>query len=193
MDKISREVAGHDEAHGDQLDLITDILAARLLRGLVYQGQEKSEGEAGQTLSSGIISQSREAQVVEAEGDALSVTPSSLMDTCGPSISTHPHPNLSSFSSSSVLCLTPPLPPTVELAAVLADTRLTLDVYKGGAAALSLLWASISEQLKGIQYLTLGSEDEPALNDALGVLPHLTDLHTLTIRGTSMMMMIIYR
>uniref|UniRef100_H3BYD4 P53-induced death domain protein 1 n=1 Tax=Tetraodon nigroviridis TaxID=99883 RepID=H3BYD4_TETNG len=64
-----------------------------------------------------------------------------------------------------------------------ADTRLTLDVYKGGAAALPLLWASIPEQLTGVQYLTLGSDDKEGLDDALDLVPHLTDLRTLAIRG----------
>uniref|UniRef100_A0A674MG25 P53-induced death domain protein 1 n=1 Tax=Takifugu rubripes TaxID=31033 RepID=A0A674MG25_TAKRU len=97
----------------------------------------------------------------------------------------HLHPSLSSSSSSSSsgVCLSPPLPPSVELTSVLADTRLTLDVYKGGAAALPLLWASIPEQLMGVQYLTVGSEDKAGLDDALDVIPNLTDLHTLTIRG----------
>uniref|UniRef100_A0A3Q3DNU1 P53-induced death domain protein 1 n=1 Tax=Hippocampus comes TaxID=109280 RepID=A0A3Q3DNU1_HIPCM len=99
------------------------------------------------------------------------------MDTCNPSIS-----SLSSSSFSSVLCLTPPLPPSVELSAVLTDTRLTLDVYLGGAAALALLWGSIPGHLKGLRYLRLGSEDKPALEGALCVLPHLTELHSLAIR-----------
>uniref|UniRef100_A0A4W6DYK0 P53-induced death domain protein 1 n=1 Tax=Lates calcarifer TaxID=8187 RepID=A0A4W6DYK0_LATCA len=89
----------------------------------------------------------------------------------------------SSSSSSSALSLTPPLPPSVELSAVLTDTRLTLDVYQGGAAALPLLWASVPEQLRGLQYLRLGSENKPGLDGALDVLPHLTKLRSLAIRG----------
>uniref|UniRef100_A0A3Q4HE00 P53-induced death domain protein 1 n=1 Tax=Neolamprologus brichardi TaxID=32507 RepID=A0A3Q4HE00_NEOBR len=112
------------------------------------------------------------------------------MDTCAPSISTLPscsysssrHADFSS-SSSSPLSLSPPLPPSVELSAVLTDTRLTLDVYRGGAAALPLLWESIPEQLKGLQYLRLGSEEKAGLDGALDVLSHLTKLRSLAIRG----------
>lgn len=98
------------------------------------------------------------------------------------------HPSLSSPPSpaSCGVCLSPPLPPSVELTSVLADTRLTLDVYRGGAAALPLLWASLPGQLLGVQYLTVGSEDREGLDGALDVIPNLTDLHTLTIRGTVM-------
>ncbi|XP_044050446.1 p53-induced death domain-containing protein 1 isoform X2 [Siniperca chuatsi] len=167
-------------------DPSTDILAPRLWRGLVHQDQEKSE--TGPTVSSGVMS---DGQTEERE--APSVSPSSLMDTCGPSISslsssyssTHHHANFSSSSSSSssVLSLTPPLPPSVELPAVLTDTRLTLDVYLGGTAALPLLWGSIPGQLRGLQYLRLGSEDKSGLDGALDVLPHLTELRSLAIRG----------
>uniref|UniRef100_A0A3Q4HE48 P53-induced death domain protein 1 n=1 Tax=Neolamprologus brichardi TaxID=32507 RepID=A0A3Q4HE48_NEOBR len=87
-----------------------------------------------------------------------------------------------SSSSSSPLSLSPPLPPSVELSAVLTDTRLTLDVYRGGAAALPLLWESIPEQLKGLQYLRLGSEEKAGLDGALDVLSHLTKLRSLAIR-----------
>ncbi|XP_070686732.1 p53-induced death domain-containing protein 1 [Pempheris klunzingeri] len=133
-----------------------------------------------------------EERVVEPERDAPSVSPSSLMDICSPSISslsssyisTHHHAYFSSSSSSSaVVSLTPPLPPSVELPAVLTDTRLTLDVYQGGAAALPLLWGSIPGALRGLQYLRLGSEDKPGLDGALEVLPHLTELRSLAIRG----------
>ncbi|KAG7523252.1 p53-induced death domain-containing protein 1-like [Solea senegalensis] len=131
---------------------------------------------------------------MEETSPAPSVSPISLMDTCAPSISSlssasylssnHHRNNVSSSSSSSsVLSLTPPLPPSVELSAVLTDTRLSLDVYLGGAAALSLLWASIPEQLSSLQYLRLGSEDKAGLDGALDVLPHLTELRSLAIRG----------
>ncbi|XP_041853815.1 p53-induced death domain-containing protein 1 isoform X2 [Melanotaenia boesemani] len=96
------------------------------------------------------------------------------------------HGSFSSSSSSScspVLSLTPPLPPSVELSAVLTDTRLTLDVYRGGAAALPLLWGSVPGQLTGLQYLRLGSEDKPGLDEALDVLHHLTELRSLAVRG----------
>ncbi|XP_034735257.1 p53-induced death domain-containing protein 1 isoform X2 [Etheostoma cragini] len=160
-------------------DPSTDILALRLCKELVYQDKKKSERETGLTVSSGVISEGQ-AAVVEPERDVLSVSPTSLSDTCGPSMS-----NLSSYSSSSssVLSLTPPLPSSVELPDVLTDTRLTLDVYQGGAAALPLLWGSIPGQLRGIQYLRLGSEDKPGLDGALDVLPHLTELRSLAVRG----------
>ncbi|XP_049429813.1 p53-induced death domain-containing protein 1 [Epinephelus fuscoguttatus] len=173
-------------------DPSTDMLALRLCRELVYQDQENSDREAGPTMSSGVMSESQ-TEVVEPERDAPSVSPSSLMDTCAPSISslsssyfpTHHHANFSSSSSSSssAVCLTPPLPPSVELPAVLTDTRLTLDVYQGGAAALPLLWGSVPEQLRGLQYLRLGSEDKAALDGALDVLHHLTELRSLAVRG----------
>ncbi|KAG7245432.1 hypothetical protein INR49_010883 [Caranx melampygus] len=158
------------------------------------------ETPTGPTTSSGVMSEAQSG-VLEPERDespaAPSLCPSSLMDTCAPSISSlsstsssyssnHHHTNFSSpppSSSSSVLSLTPPLPPSVELSAVLTDTRLTLDVYQGGAAALPLLWVSIPGQLRGLQYLRLGSEDKPGLDDALDVLPHLTELRSLAIRG----------
>ncbi|KAM9377782.1 p53-induced death domain-containing protein 1 isoform 2-T2 [Pholidichthys leucotaenia] len=112
---------------------------------------------------------------------------SPLMDTCDPSVS-----SLSSSSSfnyyyttvsSSPSCLSPPLPPSVELSAVLTDTKLTLDVYQGGAAALPQLWGSIPDQMRDLQYLRLGSEDKPGLDGALDVLPHLRELRSLAVRG----------
>ncbi|KAM9854788.1 p53-induced death domain-containing protein 1 [Aulostomus maculatus] len=154
-------------AKGGVPDSSVDILAHRFWEGLVYQDEEKSMGNTGLTRSCGADS--------EPERDVFSRTCSSLTDTCGPSIS--------SSSSSSVLCLTPPLPPSVELSSVLTDTRLTLDVYQGGAAALALLWESIPGQLRGLQYLRLGTEDKPGLDGALDVLPHLTELRSLAIRG----------
>ena len=72
----------------------------------------------------------------------------------------------------------------MELSAVLTDTRLTLDVYQGGAAALPLIWGSVPGQLRRVQYLRLGSEDKPGLDGALDVLPNLTELRSLAIRGT---------
>ncbi|XP_035521612.1 p53-induced death domain-containing protein 1 [Morone saxatilis] len=191
VERGSEEEAAPDEEDGDEergwiikpgrsearKDPPADTVSRRLWRGL----EEDSERNTGATISSGVMS------------DGPSVSPSSLMDTCGPSISslssshspTHHHANSSSSSSSSssVLSLTPPLPPSVELPAVLTDTRLTLDVYQGGAAALPLIWRSIPEQLRGLQYVRLGSEDEPGLDGALEVLHHLTGLRSLAIRG----------
>lgn len=181
MEKSNNEGDGRDEVHEEQSDLTTDARAPWPPGRIVYSDQETSSGFIcpGQT------------EDVEEDRDAASATLLSFMDTCSvfiPSFPTHPHPSLSSSSSSSSsgLCLSPPLPPSVELTSVLADTRLTLDVYRGGAAALPLLWASIPEQLMGVQYLTLGSDDKGGLDDALDVIPHLTDLHTLTVRGTVM-------
>lgn len=178
MERSSEEGAAPDEEEGDQPG---GTEAEEGQERLEYRGQEGPERE-------GVMSEGQ-------AGDAPSVSPSSLMDTCGPSISSlsssctpthHHHANgcSSSSSSSSVLSLTPPLPPSVELPAVLTDTRLTLDVYQGGAAALPLLWGSVPGQLRGLRYLRLGSEDKPGLDGALEVLPHLTELRSLAIRGT---------
>ncbi|KAF3854903.1 hypothetical protein F7725_022958 [Dissostichus mawsoni] len=210
MERISEEEAPTDEEDGDQAacsedeevkvtpackpftggvpEPSMDILALRLCRELVHQDPEKSE--TGPT--SGVMSESQ-TEVVEPERDAPSVSPSSLVETCSPSPSSlssyfsskHHHLDLSSSSSSSssVLSLTPPLPPSVELSALLTDTKLTLDVYQGGAAALPLLWGSVPGQLRGLRYLRLGSEDQPAVDAALEVLPHLTELRSLAVRG----------
>ncbi|XP_074488859.1 p53-induced death domain-containing protein 1 [Sebastes fasciatus] len=173
---------GRSEDEEEVPDPSEAMLALRLCRDLVYQ-------ETGPTVSSGVMMSESPA---DPERDAPSVSPSSLMDTCGPSTSSlssspyssshHHHPS-SSSSSSSVLSLTPPLPPSVELPALLTDTRLTLDVYRGGSAALPLLWGSIPCQLRGLQYLRLGSEEKPGLDGALGVLHHLTALRSLAVRG----------
>lgn len=181
MEKGNREGEGRDEIHREQSDVTTDGPAQRFPGRLKDQDQDQEK-------SSRIRPQGQTTDMEE-ESDAAPATPPSF--TCGPFISSMPlhlHPSLSSSSSSSSsgVCLSPPLPPSVELTSVLADTRLTLDVYKGGAAALPLLWASIPEQLMGVQYLTVGSEDKESLDDALDVIPNLTDLHTLTIRGTLM-------
>lgn len=179
MEKGNHEGEGRDEIHREQSDVTTDGPTLRFPGLLNDQAQENSSRlrSQGQTKD------------MDEESDAAPATPPSF--TCGPFISSMPlhlHPSLSSSSSSSSsgVCLSPPLPPSVELTSVLADTRLTLDVYKGGAAALPLLWASIPEQLMGVQYLTVGSEDKAGLDDALDVIPNLTDLHTLTVRGTVM-------
>lgn len=175
-EKSNHEGEGHYEVPREQCDVSTDFPGPSTPVRPVHQDQEKSGTSQGRTKD------------VEEERDAGASTPPGFTDNCGPIATTHLHPSLSSSSSSSSsgLCLSPPLPPSVELTSVLADTRLTLDVYKGGAAALPLLWASIPEQLMGVQYLTLGSEDAEGLDDALDVVPHLTDLHTLTVRGKVM-------
>ncbi|XP_035499642.2 p53-induced death domain-containing protein 1 [Scophthalmus maximus] len=161
-------------------------------RGVVYQDQEKSRRKTGPTAPGGVVD---EGQAERDESSAApSASPTSLMDTCALSISSlssasssssnyHHTDFFPSSSYSSVLSLTPPLPPSVELSAVLTDTRLTLDVYRGGAAALPLLWASVPGQLRGLQYLRLGSEDAAGLDGALGVVPHLTELRSLAVRG----------
>ncbi|KAM8892933.1 p53-induced death domain-containing protein 1 [Spinachia spinachia] len=172
---------------GGSRDPPVDVAALGLCREIL--DQEESDRETGPTVSSDVLSDS------PAERDAPSVSPSSLVDTFGPGtsslsscyFSTHHHasvpPSSSPSSSSSALSLTPPLPPSVELAALLTDTRLTLDVYRGGAAALPLLWGSVPARLRGLQYLRLGSEDRPGLDQALDVLPHLTELRSLAARG----------
>ncbi|XP_029378498.1 p53-induced death domain-containing protein 1 [Echeneis naucrates] len=199
MERGSEEAAAADEEDAEQAAGRTER-SARLqdeeqvgtTRGEdswtlgVWRGQEKSEMDTGPVLSGGVRSEEPEID----EG-----SPSSLTDTCCPYISslssssyssTYQHTNFScssSSSSSSGLSLTPPLPPSVELSAVLTDTRLTLDVYRGGAAVLPLLWASIPGQLKSLQYLRLGSEDKPGVDGALEVLHHLTEMRSLAIRG----------
>lgn len=175
--------------------------------GLSFEDEEESEfahkiDAAGAAL--GLLRTSDamckgQKELVKAERDESTVASFAspavgLLDTCGSSISslssssssTHHLTDFSSpspSSSSSALSLTPPLPPSVELSAVLTDVRLTLDVYRGGSAALPLLWGSVPEQLRGLQYLRLGSEDKPGLDGALDVLPHLTQLRSLAIRG----------
>lgn len=85
-----------------------------------------------------------------------------------------------SLSSSSPISFMPSL----KWDAVLADGRLVLDVYQRGGAVMPALWDSAPEQMKLVQYVRLGSEDEEAVGDALSVLPHLTQLRSLAIRGT---------
>lgn len=122
-------------------------------------------------------------------------------DTWAPSISETPSfssssPNLiPSFSlSSSSSCspsstplpapsLSPPLPEGTDVGLLLAGGHLVLDVFKGGAAALPSLWEIQQEQLREVQYLRLGSEDLGAIESAVAVLPSLTRLRSLTIRG----------
>ncbi|XP_041652470.1 p53-induced death domain-containing protein 1 [Cheilinus undulatus] len=187
------DTSGATSKVGEQ-DPRMDLSAPELWRGLLYQDEQKSEREAGPTISSGVMSESQ-AGVIEPERDAPSESPPSFMDTCGRSISSLSSSSYSTHflhssnfpsspsSSSPILCLTPPLPPSVELTDVLTDTRLTLDVYQGGAAALPQLWGSVPEQVRGIKYLRLGSEDKHGLDGALDVLSHLTELRSLAIRG----------
>ncbi|XP_031603311.1 p53-induced death domain-containing protein 1 [Oreochromis aureus] len=195
MDRGSEDDAPHDEHRGchaastedGEVEVtpacslsggVSEILAHGIW-GLLNQEEERMTGPTMFGEQGDVV-------------DPPSVSPISLMDTCAPSISTLPscsysssrHTDFSSSSSSSSpLSLSPPLPPSVELSAVLTDTRLTLDVYRGGAAALPLLWESIPGQLKGLQYLRLGSEDKAGLDGALDVLSHLTGLRSLAIRG----------
>ncbi|KAJ8332372.1 hypothetical protein SKAU_G00425450 [Synaphobranchus kaupii] len=70
-----------------------------------------------------------------------------------------------------------------DVSVVLADTRLTLDVYLGGTAMLSMLYEQVPEQLRRVQFLRLGSEDCDSLQGALTILPLLTQLRSLAIRG----------
>ncbi|KAM3610111.1 uncharacterized protein V6R79_025538 [Siganus canaliculatus] len=198
MEGHSEEETAVDEVHGEDTatcnqsksgpgDLSLDILTLRPWRGLVYQDQ-RSDRQTNGVMWDG------QAEDVDLERKAPSVSPCSLTDTCTPSTcslssssspasSIHHRLSLPSSSSPSVLSLTPPLPSSVELPDVLTDTKLTLDVYRGGAAALPLLWGSVPEHLRGLQYLRLGSEEKPGLDDALDVLPCLSELRSLAIRG----------
>lgn len=169
-------------------------LDQRLLEGLFLHNGKETATLAGHESFSGLPSQIQ-PEGVEPEWDAASVSPSSLMDTCCPSISSwssssslsRPRPSLSpSPSSHSVLALPQPWLSSVELPAVLTTTKLTLDVYQGGAAGLPHLWRSVPEQLSRIRYLRLGSEDEDSLKQALEVLHCLPHLCSVAIRGNDM-------
>lgn len=91
---------------------------------------------------------------------------------------------LSLSSSSPQPSLAPFLPPSLKMDGVLVDGRLALDVYRRGGAAMPALWESAPERMKRVRYVRLGSEDQEALEDSLSVLPHLTQLRSLAIRGT---------
>lgn len=173
----------------DDSDSSTGILSLGLSKDL--GGMEATF----RTLNAVMSDNQEELSEPEREEASVTLPPSScsLMDTCCASVtslslSSNIHPpkyssTSSSATSSSVVSLTPPLPPSVELSDVLTGTRLTLDIYQGGAAALPLLWRSVPHQVKGIQYLKLGSEDKAGLEAALDVLPHLAELRLLAIRG----------
>ncbi|XP_029991586.1 p53-induced death domain-containing protein 1 [Sphaeramia orbicularis] len=173
---------GRKTPKGGLSDPSTDTLTLRLWKLL----QDKCEMKP---TPNDMISEDR-GEALEPDRDdsslTLSVSPlpsSSSSSTTSCSNHQKKFSSSSSTSSSSFLSLSPPLPPSVELSAVLTGTRLTLDVYKCGASALPLLWRSVPEQLKGLQYLRLGSEDKPGLDGALDVLPYLTKLCSLSIRG----------
>lgn len=104
--------------------------------------------------------------------------------SCSSSSSPCPSPSalLSTLSLSSS-SPQPSLAPPLKLDAVLVNDRLVLDVYQRGGAAMPVLWESAPERMKRVQYVRLGSEDEGALEGSLGVLPHLTQLRSLAIRG----------
>ncbi|XP_037539625.1 p53-induced death domain-containing protein 1 [Nematolebias whitei] len=168
----------------------SDVPTRMLSHSETLGNQDGNELKEARLRTSQDVAFKTNGEVVEPERDAPSV--SSAMDTCDPSISSISsctrssslqHIELSSSTCGSALSLSPPLPSSVELSAVMTDTRLTLDVYQGGAAALMLLWGSIPEQLRGLQYLRLGSEERSGLDGALEVLPHLTALRSLAIRG----------
>lgn len=130
-----------------------------------------------------------EEEQEESEKEEMSATlpPSPISFIDSSSITSDPlqdkPSSCSSTASGSFVSLTPPLPPSVEIASVMTETRLTLDVYRGGAAALPLLWGSVPHQLKGLHYMRLGSEEKSGLEAALVVLSHLTELRSLAIRG----------
>ncbi|XP_069037614.1 p53-induced death domain-containing protein 1 isoform X1 [Lepisosteus oculatus] len=86
------------------------------------------------------------------------------------------HPCLSAPSS---LCAAPPPP----LAALLADTRLTLDVFPRGAVLLCGLWEALQGAVSRVEFLRLGSEEQEGLDRALTVIGQLSRLRSLSIRG----------
>ncbi|TSK13474.1 p53-induced death domain-containing protein 1 [Bagarius yarrelli] len=88
-----------------------------------------------------------------------------------------------SLSSSPQSFLATPVAPMLKSDAVLVDGRLVLDVYQCGGAKMPALWESAPERMKRVRYIRLGSEDKEALEDALSVLPHLTQLRSLAVRG----------
>uniref|UniRef100_A0AAV2L2B3 P53-induced death domain-containing protein 1 n=1 Tax=Knipowitschia caucasica TaxID=637954 RepID=A0AAV2L2B3_KNICA len=128
-----------------------------------------------------------DAQEEDSDGEETSATlppsPSSLDHSMTSSNLQNVATSLSSGSSSSGLSLSPPLPPSVDITDVMSETRLTLDVYRGGAAALPILWGYVPQQLRGLEYLRLGSEEKSGTEAALEVLPQLTQLRSLAIRG----------
>ncbi|XP_069037615.1 p53-induced death domain-containing protein 1 isoform X2 [Lepisosteus oculatus] len=87
------------------------------------------------------------------------------------------HPCLSAPSS---LCAAPPPP----LAALLADTRLTLDVFPRGAVLLCGLWEALQGAVSRVEFLRLGSEEQEGLDRALTVIGQLSRLRSLSIRGS---------
>lgn len=183
---------GEEQPEEDAVDAVVQ----GLLAGLSLQNGKQTETLARHESPGGVPSQIQ-PEGVDPEWDAASVSPSSIMDTCCASISSCssssylPRPALSSSSSSSS-CSVPALPQpwlsSVDLSAVLTTTKLTLDVYQGGAAGLPHLWRSVPEQLSRIRYLRLGSEDQESLNQALGVLHCVPHLRSLAIRGNDIIM-----
>ncbi|XP_026883077.2 p53-induced death domain-containing protein 1 isoform X1 [Electrophorus electricus] len=125
----------------------------------------------GETLHASLSLSCDRPSVLSTASSCLS--PSALLSTS----------SLSSSTSSPQLSLTPPLPPSVEMDAVLVGRRLVLDVYRGGGAVMPVLWDSVPDRMRQLQHLQLGSEDEEALHGGLGILPCLTQLRSLTIRG----------
>nr|XP_015195215.1 PREDICTED: p53-induced death domain-containing protein 1 [Lepisosteus oculatus] len=87
------------------------------------------------------------------------------------------HPCLSAPSS---LCAAPPPP----LAALLADTRLTLDVFPRGAVLLCGLWEALQGAVSRVEFLRLGSSEQEGLDRALTVIGQLSRLRSLSIRGS---------
>lgn len=176
-----------------------DVVAQGLLGRISIQNGKETETKAGHE-SPNVVPSQIQPQGVEPEWEAASVCPSSLMDTCCTSswssssyLSRPPsRPALCSSTTSSSSCSFPALPQpwlsSDEFSAVLTTTKLTLDVYQGGAAGLPHLWRSVPEQLSRIHYLRLGSEDEDSLNQALRFLHCLPHLRSLAIRGNDMLM-----
>lgn len=145
------------------------------------------ELESNAKLEGDVLALVRRALWKQAE--VLDAAENDCTDAPSMSSSSSPLPSaiLSSLSistSSPLLSLTPPLPSSVELDELLVDCRLVLDVYRGGGAVMPVLWESLREKMRQLQYIRLGSDDKEALESALGVLPRLIQLRSLAIRGT---------
>ncbi|XP_036432382.1 p53-induced death domain-containing protein 1 isoform X1 [Colossoma macropomum] len=162
---IARQHANGVEELETKAKLERDVLAS--IRRALRRQAEVLDGETFHSFPS--LSDGHED--ASSTSSSSSPLPSALLST------------LSISSSSPQLSLTPPLPPSVELDTLLVDGRLVLDVYQCGGTVMPALWDSVPERMRRLQYVRLGSEDEEALEGAFRVLPRLTQLRSLAIRG----------
>ncbi|KAL7857675.1 hypothetical protein AOLI_G00177770 [Acnodon oligacanthus] len=160
-------IADRGEQLATTAKLEGDVLAS--VRRALGRQAELLGGETLHSFPS--LSDGREDTPSTSSSSSSSALPSALFST------------LSTSSSSPQLSLTPPLPPSVELDTLLVDGRLVLDVYQCGGTVMPALWSSVPERMRRLRYVRLGSEDEEALEVALRVLPQLTQLRSLAIRG----------